>query len=70
MAVIRPRPQKPMRTSEGYIQRKQLNTGYLIFSVFSERLTGTPRMSYKPLPLPTQAVALWCSPVTGGMVKC
>ena len=30
MAVIRPRPQKSMRTTEGSIPREQLNTGRLI----------------------------------------
>jgi hypothetical protein len=41
--VVRARFQKPKKTSEGYIQRKQLNTGCHIFSVFSERLMGDPR---------------------------
>lgn len=30
MAVIRPRPQKLMRTAEVYIPREQLNTGRLM----------------------------------------
>ena len=30
MAVIRPRPQKPMGTAEGSVPTEQLNTGRLI----------------------------------------
>jgi hypothetical protein len=68
MAVIRPLPQKPMRTAEGYIPREQLNTACLMKKDPLNFPNGVPPRSGKPLPLPTQAVVLWCSP-GGGKVK-
>jgi hypothetical protein len=59
MAVIKLRPQKPKKTSEGYIQRKQLNTGCLMKKV---RLTFPNRVPPEKTKRDTRGGSKHCQP--------
>ena len=60
MAIIRPRPQKAMRTAEGWISREQLNTGRHIRMTKNIFRKGYARRNLGP------GTVKRCRQVTGG----